>query len=138
MSGAANEASSEVRQLATIAALPQQRKLMAERGRLTKRRKWWSSLAAAIKATGKGLGAAVAARRRDEEARKAIEERTKAEPAREIAQAQTQAVAKQAAIRQTADAARLKTVESPRKANEEKPKSDAEVRAHRPRGRKST
>jgi peptidoglycan hydrolase-like protein with peptidoglycan-binding domain len=48
MSSAPKIVSSQVGRFATIPAIPQQRKLIAERGRLTRRRKWWPSLAAVI------------------------------------------------------------------------------------------
>ena len=48
MSGVAKEFSSQLGEFATIPAIPQQRIPMAEGGRLTRRRKLWSSLAAVV------------------------------------------------------------------------------------------
>ena len=235
MSGVANDGSSQVGQLATIPAIPEQHKLRAEGGRPTRRRKLWSSLAAAIivlslasagalmpmgawietaqdayrsavaqtqrlmvrqnegaetaapqapgentmaekaeqKATEEKLPAAVVARRADEETRQANEEKARTEAAREMTQAQARAAAQQAerkaaeeeraaavaarrrdeenrqaaeekaraeaarqaraaaqeaAKNQTSDDARLKSLDPPRKAVEEKSRSDAEIR----------
>ena len=48
MSRAPKMVSSQIGRFATIPAIPQQHKLIAEGGRLTKRRRWWPSLVAVI------------------------------------------------------------------------------------------
>ena len=119
MSSAPNEVSPQVGKFATIPASPQDRKLVAEGGPPTRRRKWGPSLAAVIigltarknaetesasrkAAEEKALAeeaerkaaeeklAAVAAERR-EEARQVAEEKARAEAARQIVEAEAQA-----------------------------------------------
>ena len=82
------------------------------------------------KAAEEKLAAVAAARRHEEEARQAAEEKARAEAAREMAEAEAQAraAAQEAAKRQAAEDARLKAEQAARKAAEGKPKSDAEVR----------
>ena len=77
-----------------------------------------------------------AARRHEEEARQAAEEKTQAEAAREMAEAQARA-AQEAARRQVVEDGRLKAEEAARKAAEGKPKSDAEGRVQAERAEAS-
>ena len=71
---------------------------------------------------------AAAARRLEEENKQAAEVKARAETAREVPQGQAQVAAQEAGRRPTAADVRLKAVEAPRKATDEKRKSDAEVR----------
>jgi peptidoglycan hydrolase-like protein with peptidoglycan-binding domain len=84
--------------------------------------------AAARKVAEEKLAAETAARRLEEESRKAFEEKVWAEAAREVADAVARAHALEAAKRPPVEDTALKAVETPRKAPEEKPKSDAEIR----------
>jgi Putative peptidoglycan binding domain len=157
MSSAPKEVSPQVGKFATIPPSRQQCRLVAEGGPPTSGRKWRTSLVAVIivlslmsggalmlmgplltagenagieadarKAADENLAAVAAARR--EEARQAAEEKAKAEAAREMAAAQALAAAQEAAARQKAEDAGLAAEETARKAGEEKPKSNAEVR----------